>query len=118
MTEKEKESLNKFLTDKFFKECWHEKTFKLLDERYSYGAWVCRFCGLPYLDWEPRQNYFNPDGFIKIWNKAKGSEEWEEFRDAHGGYKPPIGSVIAENLIDPPVFAEAWAKHLGWKGEE
>ena len=53
-------------------------------------------------------NYFTPEGFFLLWNKAKESTELEEYNGD--------SESIPIRLIDPQVLPYEWAKFLGWKG--
>jgi hypothetical protein len=99
MTPETKESINRFLTE------------------WTGDKWKEPFC-----EFQVMPNYFTPEGFFQIWNKAKESEGWEDFL-ADNGRIDIIHSFMNQakvwmmrvDLIDPQVFPYEQARFLGWK---
>jgi hypothetical protein len=110
----QKESCNKFLTE-WMGECWHK--FTRPEEKWVESGSVCKKCGKEVStdNVYQRFNYFTPEGFFLLWNKANegGSfyaflyKEWGSIEDMY------IDRVIS--LINPEIFPYKWARFLGWK---
>lgn len=113
MTE-DKKSLNKFLSE-WMQECWHPNW-----DYIGFDEWRCTKCKKISENIRPefsRPDYTTEDGFWILWRAAQKSESWPKFLiiETQLGV---LNSLYWTKLIDPPVFAESWAKFLGWKEVE
>jgi hypothetical protein len=108
MTAETKESINRFLCEWIRNGYCHDPKHIVL----HFGEQVCpecfRLCPGKEIDWP---DYFTPEGFFQIWNKAKESKEWHIFRMNRGADM----NCIKVRIIDPQVFPIEWAKFLGWR---
>jgi hypothetical protein len=101
-----KHSINKFLAEKFFCQCWHE--FQ------PDGNFLCKKCGRSWPENNP--DYFTWPGFGLVWEKAKESEGWFNFQIYTHKHSSASHDFVFINLINPEIFSYEWAKFLGWKG--
>jgi hypothetical protein len=117
MTAETKESINRFLCEWIRNGYCHDPKHIVL----HFGEQVCpecfRLCPGKEIDWP---DYFTPEGFFQIWNKAKESKEWGIFLVLNGRHwKCSSGyDLIKINLVNPQVFIPEWARFLGWKEGE
>lgn len=113
------ESINRFITEKVFGECWHEWKYNV--QGTAFTAWPC-ICGRNHAE------ISNPN-YCGSWEesgKAFGLL-WEKMRDDYNtidqlivweaqGYRNRADTIRAFiRLINPARFAEAVARFYGWK---
>ena len=109
MTPEQKESCNHFLA-KWTGECWHEFD----DDAGVY--WRCKKCRKQMsMCHTNNPNYFTPEGFFLLWNKAKESKYWDIFVRENISHKIYNIAKRLSYLIEPQVFPYEWARFLGWK---
>jgi len=111
------EEVNKAITE-FMGECWHE-----FDLSNNNVIRPCIKCGQNW--WGISTNSFSwfdylaPENFLKVWEKAKEDERWEEFRHEfcrvayrEGDGLKDLFNRIANDLIGPQ-FVRKWAEFIG-----
>lgn len=71
------EEVNKYLTEELFGECWHHYWW-WLDVAVNEHCYRCADCGIQkFQTMRPsNQNFFTPEGFFKLWNKAQEMGWW------------------------------------------
>ena len=106
-----RESVNQFLTEKFFGKCWHD----------PYPSKIFRQCQ-KCLSGEKNIDLFTPNGFFILWEKAQKEEWWDRFIIESDW---PVDSEKDNNWIDyivainrPITFPILLAEFLGWKEGE
>jgi len=121
------EAINKFLTEKFLGECWHE--FPEIDLDNPKPSF-CRKCGElefgfvsedenPHrLIFSDSQDLFTPEGFFLLWEKAQKEEWWKEFLRLHMPFMYQCSNANLQPIINPLTFPILLAEFLGWKEGE
>ena len=117
---------DQFLTE-WLKECWHEWEWVRPEPIIGFRLgqplkpkspwWKCSKCSKEVYSGasQPRGiDFSTAKGFFKLWNVAKKNDSFGTFLYKTSRYS----DTILIDLVGPPVFADAWAKFLGWPGED
>ena len=127
-----RERINKFLTEELLKKCWHVTE---PSQENGFSGYKCKKCsefwavihpgfhGAPFID------YYNPEGFFKLWEVASTSLWFKQFlKTIYKGYlgdfdgNLTVGDFYAVlrkdgdcNLINYDTFPDLLAEYLGFK---